>query len=64
MAKFAVPIIYVGQVNYIVDASSVEEAEELAREQWSNGEKPVKLGNEWEKIERFGVVEPVEESNA
>jgi hypothetical protein len=64
VAKYNVPIVYKGQVNYIVEAESVEEAEELAREQWSTGEKPVELGNEWEKIERFGVVEPVEESNA
>ena len=61
MAKYNVPIIYKGQVNYIVEAESVEEAEELVRKQWSAGEKPVE---EWEKIETFGVVEPVEESNA
>jgi hypothetical protein len=60
MPRFEVPIVYKGQCNFIVEASSIEEAENIAEEMFNNGDRPDKLGNEWEKIDRIGEVVPVE----
>ena len=37
-----------------------EEAEEIARSLWGNGKAPTELGNEWEEIDRIGVVTKIE----
>lgn len=60
MPKFEVPVVYKGQCNFIVEASSIEEAEKIAEIKFNNGDSPDKLGNEWEKIDRIGEVVPVE----
>lgn len=46
MAKYEVTIVFKGQVNYIVEASSEEEAEELGQQKYSNCESATVLGNE------------------
>jgi hypothetical protein len=60
MPKFEVPVVYKGQCNFIVEASSIKEAENIAEEMFNNGDRPDGLGNEWEKIDRIGEVVPVE----
>ena len=60
MPKFEVPVVYKGQCNFIVEASSIEEAENIAEIKFNNGDSPDGLGNEWEKIDRIGEVVPVE----
>ena len=60
MPSYEVPIVYKGKCNYIVEASSEQEAEEFARSAWRNGEEPTELGNEWEEIDRIGVVTKIE----
>jgi hypothetical protein len=60
MPRFEVPIVYKGQCNFIVEASSIEEAENIARKMFNNGDRPDELGNEWEKIDRIGEVVPAE----
>lgn len=61
MAKYEVPVVYKGQCNFIVEASSIEEAENMARRMFNNGDRPDELGNEWEKIDWIGEVVPVEQ---
>lgn len=49
--KYEIPIIYRGQVNFIVEAESPEKALEIATQRFNNGDTPDVLGNEWEQIE-------------
>jgi hypothetical protein len=49
--KYAVCIRYHGISHYVVDASSPEEAEEMAREMYLNGEPETPLGGEFEEID-------------
>lgn len=60
MAKYEVTIVFKGQVNYIVEASSEEEAEELAQQKYSNCEPATILGNEWQSCENV-IVEKLED---
>jgi hypothetical protein len=64
MAKFEVPVIYKGQCNFIVEAGSEEEATQIARRMFNNGDRPDELGNEWEKIDWIGDVSKVDPQNA
>ena len=59
--EFCVPIVVKSMVNYIVEAASVEEAKQLAKQKWENGISPDDCGNEWEVIDRIGDIEEVEE---
>jgi hypothetical protein len=59
MAKYEVPIIYVGLSNFIVEAETEEQAREKARLKFRGGEQPDVLGNEWEEIERIGEIQEV-----
>jgi hypothetical protein len=59
MPKYEVPIVYTGQCNFIVEASSPDEAREIASSMFNEGERPDILGNEWERIERIGEIEPI-----
>ena len=54
--KYEVPIIYRGQVNYIVEANSPEDARQKADERFKKGEPANILGNEWEEVEEFGEI--------
>lgn len=54
MHTFEVAVVYKGQCNFIVEAASEEEAEQIAREKFYNGDRPDDLGNEWEEIDRIG----------
>jgi hypothetical protein len=55
---FAVPVVYRGQSNFIVEAETPEEAKRLAEEKFKNGNLPDAFGNEWEEIEK--VCDPEE----
>lgn len=55
MNKYEVAIVFKEQVNYIVEAENKEEAEEIAKARWENGEPPDDLGNEWAEIERVST---------
>ena len=60
MAKnYEVPVVYRGQITYVVEAEDEEEAEGKADVLFNRGVKPEPLGNEWEEIERFGIVKEV-----
>ena len=59
MAKYEVSIVFKGQTNYIVEASSEEEAEELGQGKYCNGDPPTILGNEWQSCENV-IVEKLE----
>lgn len=61
MKKFAVPVIYRGLSNFIVEAETPEKAKELARTGFHLGTEPdiLILGNEFEEIERVGEPEEV-----
>lgn len=48
--KYLVPVNYVGTANFIVEATSPEEAREQARLAFYNGEPEAMLGHESEKI--------------
>lgn len=56
MKKYEVPVIYRGQINYIVKANSKEEAEEIARVLYRGDTPGDTLGNEWEVIDKLGEV--------
>ncbi len=56
MAVYEVPIVYRGQCNFLIEASSEEEAKKIAERKFNNGDRPDDLGNEWEKIDRMGEV--------
>jgi len=58
---YEVPIVYQGQVNFLVKADSEEEAKEIAESRWKAGVQPDKFGNEWQEIERFGKVSEIKE---
>ena len=60
MAKYEVTVVVKGQVNYIVEASSEEEAEELGQEKYSNNDPATILGNEWQSCENV-IVEKLED---
>ena len=60
MAKYEVTIVFKGQVNYIVEASSEQEAEELGQEMDHNCDPPTTLGNEWQSCENV-IVEKLED---
>jgi hypothetical protein len=63
MAKYCVPIVYRGLSNFIVEAESFEQAKVMAREAFAHGKntaQEVPLGNEWEQIEKIGVVEEID----
>jgi hypothetical protein len=51
-----VPIVYRGQVNYLIPAPTAESAREIAERRFKNGAVRDVLGNEWEEIERIGTV--------
>lgn len=55
MAKYEVTVVFKGQVNYIVEASSEQEAEELGQEMYHNCDPPTILGNEWQSCENVNV---------
>lgn len=59
MKKFAVPVLYRGLSNFIVEAETPEKAKELARTDFHLGTEPDILGNEFEEIERVGEPEEV-----
>lgn len=50
--KFAVPIVYKGLANFIVDAKDENEAKVKAAQAFNNGEHAESFGNEWEKIDQ------------
>jgi hypothetical protein len=51
MPIWEVPIIYRGQLNYLVEAEDSVRAAEIARQQYHEGTAPTILGNEWEEID-------------
>lgn len=57
--KYEVPIVYRGQLNYIIDAETPEQAVKIARNKFSNNDKEDILGVEYEEIVRIGSVEPI-----
>jgi hypothetical protein len=57
LSKFVVPICYSGLSNFIVEASTKDEALDLASEKFKNGETPEMLGNEYEDIGTIGEIE-------
>lgn len=61
MPKYEVPIVYKGQVNFIVAADSKEQADQIARDRFRNNDKADTLGNEWEEIDRVGEIEELGE---
>jgi hypothetical protein len=60
--KYEVPVVYRGQCNFIVEANSPQEAQELAAARFKTGEAPAELGNEWEEVDRLGEPTEVMES--
>jgi hypothetical protein len=52
-------VLYSGQNNYIVEANSAEEAEEVARCRYGAGDNGESLGTEYEEIDRVAVKEDV-----
>jgi len=60
MAKYEVTVVFKGQVNYIVEASSEEEAEQLGKDHYSNNDPATILGNEWQSCENV-IVEKLED---
>jgi len=58
--EYEVPVIYRGQCNFIVRATSKEQAGEKAKEWFKNGYMRVDLGNEWEEFDRLGEINPVD----
>lgn len=60
MAKYEVTVVFKGQVNYIVEASSEEEAEQLGKDKYSNNDPATILGNEWQSCENV-IVEKLED---
>lgn len=52
--KYYVPI---GQDNFIIEVESQEQAIELAKSRFNDGDSPDELGNEWQEIVRVGTVE-------
>jgi hypothetical protein len=59
MKKYEVCVLYSGQNNYIVEANSAEEAEEVARCRYGAGDNGESLGTEYEEIDRVAVKEDV-----
>ena len=59
--KYEVPVLYRGQCNFIVEADSPTEAQEVAGARFKDGIAPDVLGNEWEEVDRIG--EPREMPN-
>jgi hypothetical protein len=51
---YEVPIVYRGLTNFIVEATSKEEAEKIARAKFNDGAAGDDLGNEFEEIEGIG----------
>lgn len=60
MNKYEVTIVFKGQINYIVEASSEQEAEELGQGKYCNGEPATIFGNEWQSCENV-IVEKLED---
>ena len=58
--KYAVPVLYRGQCNFLVEADTPEKAEEIAEQKFKNGDKQDTLGNEWEEVERTGRPQPLD----
>jgi hypothetical protein len=58
---FEVPVCYRGQTNYIVVASSKDEAEKIARARFENGENGDVPIIEFEKIDRIGEIEEIKD---
>jgi len=56
MAVYEVPVVYRGQCNFLIEASSEEEAKKIAERKFKDGDEPDVLGNEWEEIDRMGEV--------
>lgn len=53
---FEVPIVYRGQLNYLIKTTDKDKAEEFARARYGAGHEADNLGNEWEEIERVGEI--------
>ena len=58
--KFAVPVVFRGQHNYIIDADTPEAAQKMAEEAFKSDVAPDVLGNEWEEEERVGTPTPID----
>lgn len=63
ITTFCVPIIFRAQANYLIRSSSEQEAIDKATDRFRNGEESDPLGNEWQSIERIGVITTVENQN-
>ena len=61
MNTYEVPIVYHGQENFLVQADTPEEAEEIARQKFYNGDNSQFSASE--RIERFGEIELCEDSH-
>lgn len=60
MPKYEVPIVYRGLSTYIVEASSPQEAERIARRRYDHGEEPdPMLPSDWQQFERVGEIEEI-----
>lgn len=62
MPLWEVPIVYKGQVNYIVEAPTAEAASAKAEAQFKGGDSPAPLGNEWETIDHIGEIEEIKKA--
>lgn len=60
MKKYEVTIVFKGQINYIVEASSEEQAEELAQDMYCNDDPPTVPGNQWQCCDNV-IVEELED---
>ena len=56
---YEVSVVYRGQCNFIVRATSPKQAQDKALKMFKGGIEPVALGNEWEEPERVGTPELV-----
>jgi hypothetical protein len=54
--RYCVPVVIRKQVNYIVEADSVQQARHEARIAFNECDEPAYCGNEWEEIDRIGEV--------
>ena len=57
--RYLVPINYSGLSHYVVDAASLDEAEETAKELFKEGDEGTSCGNEFETIDSVGTIEEV-----
>lgn len=57
---YEVPIVYKGQINYIIEAESDIEAETIARAKFDNGDRGSVPVIEYEKIDRIGDIDKID----